>query len=390
MRWRGALAAAAGLALTAACGDSGDPSGPVDDGNPPAAGCSDGTMESGALYRTCFPADWNGELIVYAHGYVRSDAPLAIPDDMLAGSPVSSLVTGLGYAFATTSYRDNGLVADVAVEDVAQVVDRVRKLYRPDPVRTYLVGISEGGLVAALAAEREPGRFDGALAACGPVGDFATQIDHIGDFRVVFDYFFPGVLPGTAIDIPDDLRANWESQYAPAVLAALALDPDATGQLLEVTGLAVADATPQSVGTGVIGLLWYNVFGTADARLRLGGQPFDNVGRDYRGSADDAALNAGVARHAADPAARAAIGRFDVSGGLAVPVVTLHTTADPIVPFLHEGLYGAKVSAAGKAALLDQQSMDRAGHCAFEPLEVQAAFGTLIERVASASLQPLP
>ena len=35
-----------------------------------------------------------------------------------------------------------------------------------------------------------------ALALCGPVGDFAGQIDYLGDFRVLFDYFFPGVIPG--------------------------------------------------------------------------------------------------------------------------------------------------------------------------------------------------
>jgi pimeloyl-ACP methyl ester carboxylesterase len=374
------------LCTAAACGeDSGGPSGPVDEGISPTAGCSDGVMSSGALYRTCFPADWNGELIVYAHGYVRSDAPLAVQDDMLAGVPVSSLVTGLGYAFATTSYRYNGLVADVAVDDLTDLVDRVRQTFRPDPVLTYLVGVSEGGLVAALAAERDPERFSGALAACGPVGDFATQIDYIGDFRVVFDYFFPGVLPGSVVDVPDDLRANWESQYVPAVLAALVLNPGATLQLLEVTGAATAEGDVQSIGATVIGLLWYSVYATEDAQLRLGGQPFDNTARVYQGSSDDTALNAGVARHGSDPAARAAFGRFDTAGDIAIPVVTLHTTGDPVVPFLHETLYGSKVSAAGKTALLAQQSADRYGHCAFEQFEVQSAFGTLVQQVAAAA-----
>ena len=74
------------LLLGAACGgDSDGPSGPVDEGQTPVAGCSDGTLSSGALYRTCFPPSWNGELVIYAHGYVRPDAPLEIPDDALAG-----------------------------------------------------------------------------------------------------------------------------------------------------------------------------------------------------------------------------------------------------------------------------------------------------------------
>ena len=273
-------------------------------------------MSSGALYRICFPAEWNGELVVYAHGYVRPDEPLAIPDDALAGTSLSSAVTSLGYAFATTSYRANGLVADIAVDDLLDLDDRFRQLYRPDPTLTYVVGASEGGLVAALAAELDPARFSGVLAACGPIGDFATQIDYFGDFRVVFDFFFPGVLPGSAVEVPDEVRANWESQYIPDILAALASDPASALELIQVTGAPVDDNDIASIGETVVGLLWYSVFATEDAQLRLGGQPFDNTTRQYAGSSDDLVLNAAVSRFAADPAARQAIGRFNVSGDL--------------------------------------------------------------------------
>ena len=34
------------------------------------------------------------------------------------------------------------------------------------------------------------------------------------------DYFFPGVLPGTATDIPTDLIAGWTTIYEPAVVKA--------------------------------------------------------------------------------------------------------------------------------------------------------------------------
>ena len=30
---------------------------------------------------------------------------------------------------------------------------------------------------------------------CGPVGDFQKQIDYLGDFRVLFDYYFPNIMP---------------------------------------------------------------------------------------------------------------------------------------------------------------------------------------------------
>lgn len=367
------------LAL-AACGDDDGPSGPVDEGETPVAGCADGSMASGALYRVCFPADWNGELVVYAHGYVAPQEPVALPDDVVGGIGISSAVNALGYAFATTSYRANGLVADIAVEDLRQLDAVVRERYRPDPARTFLVGASEGGLVAALAVEQEPDLYAGALAACGPIGDFAVQIDWFADFRTVFDYYFPGLLPGSAVESPAELQANWESTYVPAVIAALQADPAATAQLLAVTGAPFDPLDPETVGTTVIGLLWYSVFSTEDAQARLGGQPYDNSTREYSGSLNDAELNAGVARFTADPAARAALERFQTSGALTRPVVTLHTTGDPIVPEVHQDLYADKVAAAGAAALLDQTSISRYGHCTFQQAELVTAFNGLVDQ----------
>jgi pimeloyl-ACP methyl ester carboxylesterase len=370
------------FALLTACG--GDSSGPDDNGGDqgvaPTAGCTDGSLASGSLYRICFPADWNGELVMYAHGYVDASQPIAIHDDALAGQSVSSTVTSLGYAFATASYRANGLIVPEAVDDIVELQAKVEALYKPDPALTYVVGVSEGGLVAALAAEKHPDVVNGALAACGPVGDFQRELDYFGDFRVVFDYFFPGIIPGSVVDIPDSVQANWASTYAPAVVAAISADPDRTAQLLTVTG-----APTENAAVTVVGVLWYNIFATEDAKTRLSGQPFDNANRVYAGSSDDVALNAGVARFTADPAAQTRVAQeFQTSGTLTIPVVTLHTTGDPIVPFEQETLFGSKVQQAGSAGLLTQSSADRYGHCAFEMSEVFGAFSSLIAKVSAA------
>jgi pimeloyl-ACP methyl ester carboxylesterase len=368
------------LLLLAACGGSDGPSGPVDEGETPVAGCADGTLEGGALYRVCFPASWNGDLVVYAHGYVRPDLPVALPDDVIGGLPVSAAVNALGYAFATTSYRANGLVADVAVEDLVELDETMRARYRPDPSRTFVVGVSEGGLVAVLALEREPDLYAGGIAACGPIGDFSLQVDYFGDFRAVFDWFFPGVLPGSPILSPAELQQNWDAIYVPAVTAALLDDPAAAGELLAVTGAPVDAADPATIGETVVGILWYTVYSTTDAQTRLGGQPYDNTTRVYQGSSDDAALNAGIGRFTADPAARAALARFETTGQVGAPVVTLHTTGDPIVPVTHQGLYATKVADAGAGALLDEDAVDRYGHCTFQQAEIVSAFNALVAR----------
>jgi pimeloyl-ACP methyl ester carboxylesterase len=366
----------AGLALAACGGDDDGGQGPDDEGEPPVLGCTDGTWE-GSLTRVCFPADWNGDLIIYAHGYVEPQAPLALPENIIAGTPVEDLVNALGYAYATTSYRANGLVADVAVADVVALESMVRSTVRPDPARVYLVGVSEGGLVAALAAERSAGVFSGALAACGPIGDFARQIDYLNDGRVLFDHFFPGVLPGDVSAPPEELVEGWTSTYAPAVIAAITGDPARGFELAAVIGIPAGELDAAALAATVVAILRYNVLGTADVQARLGGQPYDNVDRVYTGSSDDDALNAGVARFTADAAARAALERFETAGDPRVPVSILHTAGDPIVPFFHQALYEEKAIGSGTADRVVRTDVERFGHCAFTSTELLAAFGEL-------------
>jgi pimeloyl-ACP methyl ester carboxylesterase len=345
------------------------------------AGCSDGVLEHGALYRICFPGTWNGSLVLYAHGYVAPGRELTLPEDRIGGQSIYATVNDLGYAYATTSYRANGLVIIEATEDLVELEATVRRLYKPDPGRTVVVGVSEGGLVATLAAERHPDRFDGALAACGPIGSFTRQLDYFDDFRVVFDYLSPGVIPGSPVDVPESVTAHWDDTYAPAVVAALMANPTAARQLVSITGAPVASDDLAAIALSAVGILWYNVIGSADAQARLGGQPFDNSTRVYSGSSNDAVLNAGVARFTADPAARAGISQFETTGNLTVPLVTLHTTGDPIVPFEQEALYADKVAQAGATARLSQSTVSRYGHCAFQASELLGAFSTLIGKV---------
>jgi pimeloyl-ACP methyl ester carboxylesterase len=385
----GAVLACAALWM-AACGSKDDLSAPPsepppDQGRPPEPGCTEGSLEHGALYQICFPATWNGDLVLYAHGYVAPDRALAIPDDRIGSQPTSELVNELGYAFASTSYRANGLVAPDAVEDLLELSDTIRQRYQPDPSQTVIVGFSEGGLVATLAVERHPDRFAGALAACGPIGSFKFQLQYIGDFRVVFDYLFPGVLPGSAISVPQSLRDRWEGQYSASIAVALATNPAAARELIAVTGVAVSGTDLPSIAETTIGLLWYNVFGTEDAQQRLGGQPFDNNSRVYSGSSNDAALNAGVPRFTADPAALNRLQDFETTGDLKVPLVTLHTTGDPVVPFSQSSLYASKANDAGAAARLTQIPIERHGHCNFQVPEVLGAFTTLRNKISGSS-----
>lgn len=346
--------------------------------------CEDGLQATGAHYRICMPATWNGDLVIYVHGYVAANRPVGIPEDQMVlpnGSRVDEFVTGLGYAFATTGFRTNGLAIVPAQEDVADLVS-VFTARQGAAGKVLLAGVSEGGLIAALLAERRGDLFAGALAMCGPYGDFRRQIDYIGDFRTLFDWYFPGVIPPSPVEVPASLRDTWETSFYSTTVEPVLNDPTNSARLLELLTVAQAPFAAGDAGTQVASaerLLWYNVLGTADAAAKLGGQPFGNQERQYTGSGDDQALNAGVGRYSADPAALAAIAAgYQTGGRLQMPVVTLHTTGDPVVPFWHAVEYRAKVEAAGATARYEQYAIPRYGHCTFTALEVLGAFNRLV------------
>ena len=172
----------------------------------------------------------------------------------------------------------------------------------------HLAGVSEGGLVATLLAERSPELFSTALAACAPIGSFVQQINYLGDFRVLFDYFFPGVIPGSPVVIPPGVIANWAGTYLPAVQRALAANPSRAVELMRVSHVAYDAANPVTIVQSAANVLTYNVLGANDARAVLGGNPYGNRGRWYFGSSNDLRLNLFVKRFDADPAALAAMG----------------------------------------------------------------------------------
>jgi pimeloyl-ACP methyl ester carboxylesterase len=324
-------------------------------------------------------------LFVYAHGYVSPTEPVGIPEDQMSigGVSIDTIVNLLGYAFATTSYSTNGLAVQAGVGDLLDLVD-IFVATKGTPGTVLLVGVSEGGLITALSVEQHPEVYDGGLAMCGPYGDFRYQVNYLGDFRAVFDYFFPGLMPGDPTDIPQWLMDTWDSHYATTIQPEI-VDPANAGkvdQLLAVTGAAYDSADPATREETIERLLWYNVFATNDAVDKLGGQPFDNLDRVYSGSEDDAQLNLDIQRVGADPAALAEIeAQYQTTGQLTVPQVTLHTTADYLVPYWHARRYRGKTMHADNIALHEHRISEGYGHCTFTFTEVLDAFSRLVAMV---------
>jgi len=345
--------------------------------------CEDGMQDSGAIYRICMPPQWNGDLVVYAHGYMSPEREIEIPEDQLtfgAGVSVPGLVMFSGYAFATTSYSANGLAVREGIADLVDLVDIFTQV-QGAPQRVYLVGVSEGGLITALATEEHPEVFDAALALCGPYGSFERQVAYLADARVLFDYFFPGLMPPSPMDVPQSLMDDWEAYYA-STIHPVVTDPANQAQVdlfLDVAGIPYdpgqADTREEAIAT----LLWYNVFSTNDGIAKLGGLPYGNRDVLYGGSGDDAALNDAVARYDAAPDAVSLMdATLTTSGVLTRPLVTAHTTGDALVPYWHATLYRQRVLAADNLALHEHVRVERRGHCNFNAGEVLGAFQRMV------------
>ena len=335
-----------------------------------------GIFPSGTKFLYAVPEKgWNGDLILFAHGYTAFNEPLALQNLSFGDFYLPELAQRLGFAFGATSYRQTGLAIKEGVYDMIELAAYFAPVMGKTPRRIFLVGASEGGIVTALTLEQFPQFFAGGLSMCGPIGDFERQLDYVGDFRVAFDAMFPGVLPGNAFPVNESLIDNWYSTYEGVVANLVAANPSRIRELLAVTRAPFDRNDASTIENTVLGVLWYQIFGSNDAGGKLGGNPFENRRRVYRGSSNDAQLNADAERYAASPVAlREVRSYYNTTGKLRRPLVTLHTTGDEIIPFWHEVLYFQKVRSQGTGRHLKLIPVPRYGHCNFTAGEVVGAF----------------
>ncbi len=341
-----------------------------------------GKIGPGALYEIAMPAlvPWNGELVVYAHGIVDTRAPVALP----AIGPLRDFLTSQGFAVVYSSYSQNGF----AMKDGTQRTHQLRGVFASrmgQPARTYLFGHSLGALIALELAERYPDQYAGAVPACGLIGGSTAELKYIGDARVLFDYFFPGVAPGTPFNISPD------ADLGPVIQALTNGFAPPDFKTLQFVSTAKLSANgPMEIVTAGATVIGFDVlFANNVIDLTNGHVPYDNTGTVYSGSFDDAALNAGVARFEGDPSALSYIARYYTpTGQLQIPVVTVHTTRDPVVPFFHEGMYADAVQEAGRSRFLLQRSVDAFGHCVFANGEDVQAFLALVQWVRTGQKPP--
>jgi pimeloyl-ACP methyl ester carboxylesterase len=345
----------------------------------------DGVQSSGSIYRICMPSGaYNGNLVIWAHGFQDAGTPVGIPEDQLclSGFCINTIINQLGFAFATNSYSKTGLAVLQGKDDILDLVN-IFVAQKGQPKKVFLVGASEGGLVTALSLEQNPEIFSAGVAACGPIGSFPLELDYFGDARATFQYFFPGLIPGDVFHPDPGLVSIW-SEYYEQVVKPVVFDPanrHTLDQWVKVARLPFdADNYLDTVSISVTDVLRYSVVNITDAAVTLGGFPYENRTRHYTGSDDDVLLNQSVARVTADPSALAAMNQFyRTTGILQRPLITLHTLRDQQVPYWHETLYNLKTLASGSFLTRHLNiPVDRFEHCNFTKNDALFSFAVML------------
>ncbi|MFF8018011.1 hypothetical protein [Streptomyces sp. NPDC007929] len=366
-----------------------------------SASCYTGRSTDGAYYAIAVPEKWNGSLVLHAHGGPdlgeESD-----PERSIGDLERWSVMVEQGYAWAGSSYRRGGYGTRMAAADT----ESLRRLFTEtfhQPKRTYLHGQSWGGNVAAkiiesYGSEKHGSPYDGALLTNGVLGGGSRGYDYRVDLRVVYQYYCRNHPRPSEVRYP-----LWEGLRAGSTMTTTGL----RARLQECTGLSSPPeertALQQRNLDDILTVtripertleshLRFATFTFRDiVHNRLGGRnPFSNQEIVYSGSHDDAALNAGVERFAADPTAvRDLSYDSDITGKVSIPVLTLHAIDDPTAFVEHEAAYRASLRGAKRDQHLVQTFTDEHEHSGLSTSEYANSISALDAWVRSGK-KPTP
>ncbi len=339
-------------------------------------------------YRIEVPKNWNGNLVMYAHGFAFSNQKLEV-----SNPPIREWLIQNGFAWAASSYSANGWAVRKGADETRDLAlyfaEKVAK-----PTRTYILGKSMGGNVITDSLGNFPTLYAGAMPICGALtglelfdyylayaaaGELISGVKFIPNTQTDLDFYlktyFPLILP--ALGTPGNYTAK--GKQFDSVIKYLS----GGERPYRIEGLNVSYGGPLSFyGAWFVsskpGLVGFNptqqVTTNENIRYRI----------DPGLGLDEATLNAKVQRVKADPSVRITSGRYWYgipSGRIFAPVLSLHTTGDAFVPVQMEISYRQKVNAAGNGDLLVQRLIRRPEHCQFSNEELVEGFSDLVKWV---------
>jgi pimeloyl-ACP methyl ester carboxylesterase len=339
-------------------------------------------VHNGAGYQIEVPQNWNGELVLYAHGFRGTGLELTVSMPRIRAFLVAN-----GYAWAASSYSKNGYDVKQGVKDTHALGEKFSGLVG-HPRRTYITGHSMGGHITGVAIEQYPRAYAGALPMCGVMGD-NELFDYFLDFNLVAQ-----ALAGVQAQFP--FPADYQTAVVPGVKAALG---PAYPFVLNAQGASLLGVT-QNISGGqrpsfatsfaawgnflfTVGVTGGDI-GVAPGNVQDNSEMVYQIDSNPALSPAEIALNDAVLRVMQDPQGRHPNGLGNIppiSGRLPIPVLSLHTIGDLFVPISMEQIYARRVAAQGLAARLVVRAIRDHGHCGFAVQEEERAFGDLVNWV---------
>ena len=322
----------------------------------------------GSVYQLEVPADWNGGLVLFMHGY----GELA-PTAGVSPPGYRRYLIGQGYAWGASSFSSTSLIPGRAADETAALWDLFARRYgRPDArVRDRS---SMGGLATHIAAERYGNRFDGALGQCGAASQtpaaaitadfFAAAAYVAGVTQREFDRSTgTGALIRNRI-LPALRRPRTHRRFED-IMVSLTGGPRPFDRL----GFRMEEATNWERAELLV------ASGIASNRRKVYrlGSPSPVTSREF----NRAAIRFTPTRPygaRSSPATRP-------PGGWRCRCSTMHSTGDGQVPIEQARIHRRRVDAAGRRRLLVQRFIKDAGHCGFTTTEWEAAFEALVRWV---------
>lgn len=347
----------------------------------------------GSAYQLEVPQNWNGMLVMYAHGF-RGEGPTLFANAPAALRP---WLLANGYAWAASSYSANSYDVRAGVEDTNALALAFGEITgRAEPTKYYITGHSMGGHVAAAAVEAETlatannrVRYAGAVPMCGVTGD-TYQFEYLMNYTFAAQHLAglgPTGYPPTDYQakLPQIIGTLWTSyptQPNPLGLKLENITRDLTGGDRPYFAEGFRTTLQNTVlGTGggdgrINGILAKPLTGNQGVRYNVDGQPGQ--------SAEERRFNQTILRVIGHPPANGL--RDDglrwipvINGEFEVPVVSIHTLGDLFVPFKHMQIHRERAEAKGNGELLVQRAVRAPSHCDFSVQEQVSAFAAMID-----------
>lgn len=367
----------------------------------------------GDHFALAVPANWNGQALVFAHGYSVPGSSITVSEDPAEKDPSGGLMKGAyaqGFAIAQSDFDKAGVGVESAVENTLRLRAFLGRMGVSD---AYVAGGSMGGNIVMAIIETQPTAFKGALSGCGLVDNWTDEVGLLIDLRALYAYFTRDTeyaLPGET-----DLNRSALSPIAPNAIGALnepfrllqmkriadpiaalfkaAKDHPGGREAVIIDRIAsITGVTPEPASL-IVPILTVSL-GMDDMNATFGGGIYDNSAKAYASpllsTQEAAALNRDIGRVHADPAAVAYADRWHRSTGrFTIPLVALHNRVDSLVPYSQfEGLI-RKTGAAGNSdrllaitvpeinTPLPGTGLEGLAHCGFTPAQLGAAFDAL-------------